>query len=148
MLSIYQNDVQKLDDPIIWEVVTDEKTDKIIQDRPILDYTNTDQEQSKQTSKTRSFTVVTFGECGQGKSTALSAIAEIYHKNYDPEGQSIEFAHAKSFESVTGCVESAKIGSGILYDTPGFNDTNTQRSEKKIWNELTKLIRPRLRDES
>ena len=31
-----------------------------------------------------------------------------------------------------------------LIDTPGFNDTNTDRSDKKILNELTKILRPRL----
>ena len=31
-----------------------------------------------------------------------------------------------------------------LIDTPGFNDTNAQRSDKKILNELTKIMRPRL----
>ena len=31
-------------------------------------------------------------------------------------------------------------------DTPGFNDTNASRSDKKILNELIKLIRPKLED--
>ena len=34
----------------------------------------------------------------------------------------------------------------ILIDTPGFNDTNVQRSDKKILNELIKIIRPMLYD--
>ena len=33
-----------------------------------------------------------------------------------------------------------------LIDTPGFNDTNANRSDKKILNELVKLIRPKLED--
>ena len=33
-----------------------------------------------------------------------------------------------------------------LVDTPGFNDTNVQRSDKKILNELVKIIRPMLYD--
>ena len=33
-----------------------------------------------------------------------------------------------------------------MIDTPGLNDTNTDRSDKKILNELTKIIRPRLYD--
>ena len=33
-----------------------------------------------------------------------------------------------------------------LIDTPGFNDTNVQRSDKKILNALIKTIRPMLYD--
>ena len=33
-----------------------------------------------------------------------------------------------------------------LIDTPGFNDTNVQRSDKNILNELIKIIRPMLYD--
>ena len=31
-----------------------------------------------------------------------------------------------------------------MIDTPGFNDTNALRTDKRIINELTKVIRPRL----
>ena len=34
-----------------------------------------------------------------------------------------------------------------LIDTPGFNDTNVHRTDKKILNELIKTIRPMLYDE-
>ena len=34
-----------------------------------------------------------------------------------------------------------------LIDTPGFNDTNIQRTDKKILNELIKIIRPMLYDD-
>ena len=34
----------------------------------------------------------------------------------------------------------------ILIDTPGFNDTNVQRSDKRILNELIQTIRPMLYD--
>ena len=92
------------------------------------------------------FTLVTIGECGQGKSTSLSKISKLYQKNFAKDKAACHFEHKQSYKSVTGVCKTATTGDMILIDTPGFNDTNTDRSDKKILNELTKIIRPRLCD--
>ena len=69
-------------------------------------------------------------------------MAKIYSEEIHREGQTIEFTHKQSFESVTSCVEIKTSGNMTLIDTPGFNDPKSQMSDKKILNEMTKLVRP------
>ena len=145
MLSKYEEDLSKLDEPIVWEAVKEKEMTRI---ETSLNGQASIQEPVEKVQDPKPFTVVALGDCGQGKSTSLSDIAKIYHKIFDPKGQAIEFARKQSYESVTSCVEIATIGGMTLIDTPGFNDPKSLRSGKKILNELTKIIRPRLRDET
>ena len=87
-----------------------------------------------------------FGECGQGKSTLLSLLSKLYCENYAKDQHPCDFYSGKSFGSVTSCVKVGTTGDMILIDTPGFNDTNVQRSDKRILNELIQTIRPMLYD--
>ena len=71
-------------------------------------------------------------------------ISNLYSENFAKDSFTCSFDHKKSYESVTGVVKTGTTGLMTLIDTPGFNDTNVQRSDKKILNELTKTLRPRL----
>ena len=72
-----------------------------------------------------------FGECGAGKSTALSLIARIYAQLYPiaSRNEMLKFEHLKSIKSVTTQVTKGNQGNMVLVDTPGTNDPNKLRSD-------------------
>ena len=77
-----------------------------------------------QIEKSQPWAVVTIGECGQGKSTALSTISKLFNANFARSKHVCSFDHRQSYESVTGVVKTGTTGLMTLTDTPGFNDTN------------------------
>ena len=81
-----------------------------------------------------------FGECGQGKSTFLNNVAQIVSKVYY-KGKILpcEFKSMESFKAVTPCVQMGTVGVMILFDTPGFNDSDVSRSDKSIFIETVKI---------
>ena len=88
------------------------------------------------------FTIVVFGECGQGKSTLLTKVSEIYKEKYKPKDSNlIKFEAAQSLMSVTAFVKTAQSGNMTLIDTPGFNDPNKARSDKAIFMDLINTLR-------
>lgn len=92
------------------------------------------------------FTIVVFGECGQGKSTLLTKVSEIYKEKYKLKDQIlIKFEAAPSLMSVTAFVKTAQSGNMTLIDTPGFNDPNKARSDKAIFMDLINTLRVPLR---
>ena len=94
------------------------------------------------------WTTCVFGECGQGKSTALSAMAKIFAEEFDGANDDLacSFKSGKAFEAVTTCVKVARTGNMTLIDTPGFNDVDVRKSDKNIMIELVNAIRPILTD--
>ena len=52
-----------------------------------------------------------------------------------------------SFKAVTPCVQIGTVGNLTLIDTPGFNDSDVNRSDKSIFIEMIKTVRPIIRDE-
>ena len=88
-----------------------------------------------------------FGECGQGKSTTLNEIVELYVDKYHKGLEhGCKFKSMASFKSVTSCVQQASVGSMIVIDTPGLNDPDASRSDKNIHIEMIKNMRIRLYD--
>ena len=89
-----------------------------------------------------------FGECGQGKSTTLNAIVDIYAKTHFPNLQEhgCDFESRESFKAVTGCVQAGSLGNMTLIDTPGFNDPDAARSDKNIFIEMIKKLTIPLND--
>ena len=83
------------------------------------------------------------GECGQGKSTFLSKVSEIYSNEFNETSKNvqIEFDASKSFDAVTGFVRMASNGSMTLIDTPGLNDPDKMRSDKMIFMDLINTVR-------
>ena len=83
-----------------------------------------------------------FGECGQGKSTTLNEIVELYVEKYHKGLEhGCKFKSMASFRSVTSCVQLASVGDMILIDTPGLNDPDAARSDKNIHIEMIKNLR-------
>ena len=76
-------------------------------------------------------TMCFFGECGTGKSTALSLLADIYRNNHkdECEGQKATFVSGKSIEAVTKKVSVVHLGNLTLIDTPGTNDADKTRGD-------------------
>ena len=92
------------------------------------------------------FTIADFGECGQGKSTLLSKISEIYREKYNKEEKyQLKFDASPSLMSVTSVVKIAKSGNMTLIDSPGFNDPNKARTDKAIFMDLINTIREPLK---
>ena len=88
-----------------------------------------------------------FGECGQGKSTTLTAILEIYKNTHFPnQDHGIEFENKESFKAVTSCVKAGSLGNMTLIDTPGLNDPDATRSDKNIFIEMIKKLTIPLND--
>ena len=88
------------------------------------------------------FTIAVFGECGQGKSTLLTKISEVYNEKYNSKDQNvIKFDASPSLMSVTAFVKTAQSGNMTLIDTPGFNDPNKSRTDKAIFMDLINTIR-------
>ena len=52
----------------------------------------------------------------------------------------------ESFKAVTPCVQIGTVGDFILFDTPGFNDSDINRSDKSILIETIKTIRQSIQD--
>ncbi len=88
-------------------------------------------------------TMLTFGECGTGKSTFLSLLSRIYAKWFvgADEERPINFVSAKSAASVTTKVKLVKTGNMTLIDTPGTNDPDKKRTDQQIQMELMNTIR-------
>ena len=76
--------------------------------------------QSKE--KLAPFTICVFGECGQGKSTLLNKLSEIYIKIDGNTSSPLVFKASKSLTTITSCVRIASSGNMTLIDTPGLND--------------------------
>ena len=82
-----------------------------------------------------------FGECGQGKSTALNEIVEIYTTKFlKAESHGCKFKSMQSFKSVTPCVQLGSVGNMTLIDTPGLNDPDASRSDKDTYIEIIKNL--------
>ena len=91
------------------------------------------------------FTIAVFGECGQGKSTLLTKISDVYRQKYDKsEDEPIEFEASASLTSVTSKVRQVTSGNMTLVDSPGLNDPNKTRTDKLIFLELVNTIRETL----
>ena len=88
----------------------------------------------------QTWTSTVFGECGQGKSTFLNNVAQIVSKVYY-KGTVLpcEFKSMESFKAVTPCVQMGTVGGMIMFDTPGFNDSDVTRSDKSILIETVKI---------
>ena len=99
------------DDKIIWKHVSG----------PILEETQ---------DMLKEFSIAVFGECGQGKSTLLSKISDIYREKFDVSSEALEFFAKKSLVAITSNVKMAKRGNMTLIDSPGMNDPNKTRSDK------------------
>jgi pantothenate kinase-related protein Tda10 len=95
--------------------------------------------------KVEEFTIAVFGECGQGKSTLLSKISEIYSKKYLDSIDILNFTASKSLVAVTSHVRVAKRGHMTLIDSPGTNDPNKTRTDKQIFLDLINTIREPLK---
>ena len=97
-------------------------------------------------AQNETFTIAVFGECGQGKSTLLSKISEVYREKYDrTESYCLKFDASPSLMSVTSVVKIAKSGNMTLIDSPGFNDPNKARTDKAIFMDLINTIREPLK---
>lgn len=57
-----------------------------------------------------------------------------------------EFKSNASFKSVTACVSIGTLGNMELIDTPGLNDPDATRTDKKIYIEMIKSIFEKLHD--
>ena len=80
---------------------------------------------------------VVFGECGQGKSTTLNHIVDLVKEQFpDHKGNGCNFKHGKSLRAVTSYVQQGTIGNMTLIDTPGLNDAEADRSDKRIFLEM------------
>ena len=96
----------------------------------------------------REFTIAAFGECGQGKSTLLSKISEIYSKKFYVSADALEFFAKKSLVAVTSHVKMAKRGNMTLIDSPGMNDPNKTRTDKQIFIDLVNTLREPLKSQN
>ena len=95
----------------------------------------------------KQWTAIVFGECGQGKSTTLNEIVELFAgKYYKGFEHGCKFKSMASFRSVTSCVQLGSVKNMILIDTPGLNDPDATRSDKNIHIEMIKNLRIRLYD--
>ena len=76
-------------------------------------------------------TILSFGECGTGKSTFLSLMSRIYTGHFygANEEKPLDFVAAKSGKSVTTKVKVVKTGNLTLIDTPGTNDPDKKRTD-------------------
>ena len=74
-----------------------------------------------------------FGECGQGKSTTLNELVQIAVEKYVPgQEHGCHFKSNASFKSVTSCVSIGSLANMTFIDTPGLNDPDAARTDKKI----------------
>ena len=98
-------------------------------------------------AQNETFTIAVFGECGQGKSTVLNKVADIIANKYH-EGniRACTFKSMKSYKSVTPFVQTGTVGDVTLIDTPGFNDCDVNRSDKKIFIEMVHTLRQVVKD--
>lgn len=97
-------------------------------------------------AQNETFTIAVFGECGQGKSTLLSKISEVYREKYNQnDSYCLKFDASPSLMSVTSVVKIAKSGNMTLIDSPGFNDPNKARTDKAIFMDLINTIREPLK---
>ena len=95
----------------------------------------------------KQWTAIVFGECGQGKSTTLNEIVELFvDKYYKGFEHGCRFKSMASFRSVTSCVQLGSVMNMTLIDTPGLNDPDATRSDKNIHIEMIKNLRIRLYD--
>ena len=102
------------------------KVGNAIQWQEVVQYTDSDSVKNKD-----KVTMCFFGECGTGKSTALSLLADIYKKSHkeECEGQNATFVSAQSIEAVTKKVSVVHLGNLTLIDTPGTNDADKTRGD-------------------
>ena len=88
------------------------------------------------------FSLCVLGECGQGKSTLLTKISQIF-KNFFAKGSdpAPEFKASKSIRTVTQHCTKVDYEIMTLIDTPGLNDPNRLRTDKQIFMDLVATIR-------
>ena len=151
----YQDSMLDLQQSIIWGRV-DKQLDspnvamkKVLRSATISE-TNAWSIRSNIRNAADKFTACVFGECGQGKSTALSAISELFasERTGAKAQKACKFESGKSFAAVTSCVKVARTGNMTLIDTPGFNDSDIRRSDKNILIELINTVRPIVTDKT
>ena len=58
------------------------------------------------------------------------------------------FKSKKSFKAVTPCVQMGTVGDMTLFDAPGFNDSDVNRSDKSVLIETIKTIRPMIKNQT
>ena len=96
-------------------------------------------------------TVCVYGECGAGKSTFLTLVAEIYTEVFKKGAKGeppVVFKNSKSNRAVTKAVKVTSIGNLTLIDTPGTNDPdNKKRQDRQIQAEVISTIRTPLKSE-
>ena len=66
-------------------------------------------------------------------------VADIY---YAGTVHPCKFKSMESYKAVTPCVQLGTVGEMNLFDTPGFNDSDINRSDKSILIETVKTLRP------
>ena len=79
-----------------------------------------------------SWTACFIGQCGTGKSTALTLISKLYSEHFEGAMNEppFEFMSASSSKAVTQHVKAVKVGNSMLIDTPGTNDPDRKRTDK------------------
>ena len=134
MIQDYNQIVKDLDKAFVWCRAISSKVNSMVE--------------TPQTDRFISqWAAMVFGECGQGKSTTLNEIVELYVDKYHKGLEhGCKFKSMASFKSVTSCVQQASVGSMIVIDTPGLNDPDASRSDKNIHIEMIKNMRIRLYD--
>ena len=133
MIQDYNQIVRDLDKSFKW-CITESQQESIV----IMPEINSNMKQ---------WTAIVFGECGQGKSTTLNQIVNLFaDKYYKGIEHGCNFKSMASFKSVTSCVQPASLGIMTLIDTPGLNDPDATRSDKNIHIEMIKNLRIRLYD--
>ena len=82
------------------------------------------------------------GECGQGKSTLLTKVSQIFAKFFAKGSMPPpEFKASKSIKAVTQHCTKVEYENMILIDTPGLNDSNRERTDKQIFIDIVSTIR-------
>ena len=82
------------------------------------------------------------GECGQGKSTLLTKVSQIFGKFFAKGSEPPpEFKASKSVKTVTQHCTKVEYEIMTLIDTPGLNDPNKLRTDKQIFIDLVSTIR-------
>ena len=96
-------------------------------------------------------TICVYGECGAGKSTFLSLVAQIYSEVFKDGAKGeppAQFKNSKSNRAVTTAVKVTTVGNLTLIDTPGTNDPDNQkRQDRQIQAEVVSTIRTPLTSE-
>ena len=79
----------------------------------------------------------------------MNQIVEIVAEKYT-KGQKLgcEFKSNESYKAVTSCVSMGSLANMTSIDTPGLNDPDAARTDKKIFIEMIKSITDQLNDKN